>query len=90
VDPEDALAPVMPPVTVPIVHTKLLAALAERLIFGDVPLQVVTVDGVVTTGFGFTVTVIVYGVPIQDPVVAVGVTIYWTVPGVVLLELVSV
>jgi hypothetical protein len=37
----------------------VLAALAVRAILGLVPLQVATVDAVVTTGLGFTVTVIV-------------------------------
>jgi hypothetical protein len=68
----------------------VLGALAVKLMFGPVPLQVVAVLAVVTTGFGFTVTVMVKGAPAHDPVVAVGVTIYCTVPAVVLLGLVSV
>ena len=57
--PEPSLAPVMPPVMVPIVQVKLLGTLAVRLTFGPVPLQVAAVLGVVTTGVGFTVTVMV-------------------------------
>ena len=49
----------MPPVMVPIVHVNVLAVLDVRLILGPVPLQVLAVLGVVTAGFGFTVTVIV-------------------------------
>jgi hypothetical protein len=44
---------------VPTVHEKLLATLAARLIFVAVPLHIDAVDGVVTDGFGFTVTVMV-------------------------------
>ena len=49
----------MLPVIVPIVQVKVLAALAVKLIFGPVPLQVDAVDAVVTAGVGLTVTVIV-------------------------------
>ena len=80
----------MPPVIVPIVHVNVLGALAVKLILGPVPLQVVAVLAVVTTGFGFTVTVIVKGVPGHEFTVEVGVTTYCTVPAVVLLGLVSV
>jgi hypothetical protein len=59
VPPEPALAPVIPPVTVPIVHAKLLGALAVNVIFGPVPLQIEVVAALVTAGLGFTVTVIV-------------------------------
>ena len=59
VEPEAALAPVIPPVIVPIVHAKLLGAEAVKLIFGPVPLQVEAVLAVVTAGLGLTVTVIV-------------------------------
>ena len=76
VEPEDALAPVMPPVIVPIVHENVLAALAVKLILGDVLLQVLAVAALVTTGFGFTVTVIVKAAPTHKPVVDVGVTRY--------------
>ena len=57
---------------------------------GPVPLHIVAVFAVVMTGFGFTITVMVYGSPWQFPVVAVGVTIYSTVPEVALLGFVKV
>ena len=82
--PEPALAPVIPPVIVPIVQLKLLAALAVKLIPGPVPLHIKYDDALVTAGFGFTVTVIVNAAPGQLPVVATGVTIYSTVPAVAL------
>ena len=59
VEPEPALAPVVPPVIVPIVHVNVLAALAVRLIFVLLPLQILFVLAVVTAGIGFTVIVIV-------------------------------
>ncbi len=59
VAPLPAVAPVMPPVTVPTVHVNVLAALAVSAILVAVPLQIVAVLAVVTTGLGFTVTVIV-------------------------------
>jgi hypothetical protein len=90
VAPEPALAPVIPPVIVPIVQVNVLGALAVKLMFGPVPLQVVFVLAVVTTGAGFTVTVMVKGAPAHEPVVDVGVTMYCTVPAVVLLGLVSI
>lgn len=89
-EPELAEAPVIPPVIVPIVQLNVLGADAVRLIFGPDPLQVTAVAAFVTTGLGFTVTVIVKGLPAQEPVVEVGVTIYWTVPAVALLGLVNV
>ncbi len=57
--PEPLLAPVILPVIVPIVHVKVLAALAVKAIFVADPLQIDFVLSVVTTGIGFTVTVIV-------------------------------
>jgi hypothetical protein len=39
------------------------------------PLQIVAVLAVVTIGAGLTVTVIVYGTPVHEPVEEVGVTI---------------
>ena len=74
VDPEPAAEPVTPPTIVPIVHVKLLAALDVRLILLEAPLQIVLVAAFVTTGVGFTVTVIVEGEPTQEPEVDVGVT----------------
>jgi hypothetical protein len=76
ISPDDALAPVIPPVIVPMVQLNELATEAVNGILGPVPLQVVAVLAVVTEGLGFTVTVIVYGVPAQLPAVAVGVTMY--------------
>lgn len=88
-DPEPLLAPVMLPVIVPTVHVKVLAAVAVNDMFGLVPLHVDAVLGVVTVGFGLTVTVIVYSAPGQLPVVEVGVTRYGTVPAVASPGLVS-
>lgn len=77
VAPDPAVAPVMPPVMVPIVHVKLLGALAVRPILVVAPLQIAAVFAVVTTGVGLTVTVIVYGLPGHaGEAVDVGVTIY--------------
>jgi hypothetical protein len=90
VAPPPAVAPVMPPLIVPTVHVNVDGALAVKEIFGLVALQMEVVAGFVTTGFGLTVTVMVYGAPTQLPVVDVGVTIYWTDPAVELLGLVSV
>ena len=90
VPPVPALAPVMPPVIVPIVQANVLGILDVNVIFGPTPLHVVAVAPLVTTGAGLTVTVIVYGVPIQPVGVFTGVTIYCTVPAVVLLGLVKV
>lgn len=57
--PDPALAPVIPPVMAPMVHVKLLAVLEVSVTLGPVPLQVAAVLGVVTSGVGRTVTVIV-------------------------------
>jgi hypothetical protein len=59
VAPLPAVAPVMPPVIVPIVHVNVLAALAVNAMFVAVPLQIAAVFAVVTAGVGLTVTVIV-------------------------------
>jgi hypothetical protein len=53
--PLPALAPVIPPVIVPIVQLKLLAALAVNAILVALPLHREAVLGVVTEGMGFTV-----------------------------------
>jgi hypothetical protein len=87
--PLPAVAPVMLPLIVPIVHEKLEGALAASVMFGLVLLQIARVDGLVTTGVGFTVMVIVNGDPAQLPVVDVGVTMYSTLPAVALPGLVS-
>ena len=73
--PDPELAPVMPPVTAPITHEKVLGVVAVKLIPGLVVLQIVAVEGVVTVGTGLTVTVMVNGVPTHEPVEAIGVTI---------------
>jgi hypothetical protein len=57
--PDPAVAPVIPPETVPIVQVKVLAADAVRFMLGLVALQMASVAGLVTAGVGFTVTVIV-------------------------------
>lgn len=74
--PEPPLAPVIPPVTVPIVHTNVLGAVAVKPIAVDVPLQILAVFVVVTDGVGLTVTVMVYVTPGHDPVLEVGVIKY--------------
>ena len=55
---------------------------------GPNPLHMVTVGEFVTSGVGFTVTVIVNDDPVQ-PKVEPGVTMYCTVPEVALLGLVN-
>ena len=47
-EPDPALAPVTPPVIVPIVQVKLLGVLAVKTIFGSVPLHVAAVKAFVT------------------------------------------
>lgn len=59
VAPAPAVAPVMPPVIVPIVQVNVLGADALSAILVVVPLQIAAVFAVVTTGVGFTVTVMV-------------------------------
>ena len=75
VEPDDALAPVILPVIVPIVQLNVLATLAVKFIFGPVPLHVLAVAELVTDGAGLTVTVIVNAAPTQ-PLLDVGVTRY--------------
>jgi hypothetical protein len=89
VDPFPGLAPVIPPVIVPMVHIKVLGIEEVNVIPGAVPLQIVVVAALVITGRGLTVTVIVKGWPVHKPAVALGVTIYSTVPLVRLLGFVS-
>jgi hypothetical protein len=89
--PEPALAPVIPPVTVPTVQVKVLVAVEVSVMFVVAPLQMVALLAVVTAGVGLTVTVIVYGAPGHAGVaVDVGVTIYSTDPAVELLGLFNV
>ncbi len=71
VDPDPLLAPVIPPVIVPIVQANELGVEAVNEILGPVPLHIVAVFAVVTEGVGFTVTVIgllVEGLPIAQGV----------------------
>lgn len=77
-------------VIVPIVQVKLLAALDVNAMFVEAPLQILLVAEFVTAGDGFTVTVIVEGLPAHEPLVEVGVTKYSILPAVALLGLVSV
>jgi len=74
VAPDPPPDPVMPPVTPDTIQTKPLGALAVKVIFGLVPLQVLAVGELVTVGVGLTVTVIGYAAPAQFPVVDIGVT----------------
>ena len=74
--PEPAEAPVILPVMAPMVQEKLLAMLDVKVIFGLVLPQLLTVATLVTEGEGFTVTVIVNGIPIHPFPVEVGVTRY--------------
>jgi hypothetical protein len=74
VAPEPAEEPVIPFVIVPIVHVKLLATLEVKAMLVDTPLQMLFVDALVTTGAGFTVTVMVVELPAHEPPVDVGVT----------------
>lgn len=89
-EPEPAAEPVIEPTIVPMVQVKLLAALAVKLILVEAPLHMVFVAALVTTGVGFTVTVMVEEAPAQEPEVDVGVTTYSTEPCVALLGLVNV
>lgn len=90
VEPKDALAPVIPPVTDRTVHAKVLGVLEFNTILGEEPLQIEAVGGFVTIGVGLTVTVIVYTGPVHKPELEDGMTKYATVPAVELLGLVSV
>lgn len=89
--PEPMLVPITAPVIVPIVHAKALVVVAVNEILGLMPLQIAAVAALLIAGVGFTVTVIATAVlPIHEPVVEVGVTIYSTMPARLLLGLVSV
>jgi hypothetical protein len=57
--PDPAVAPEMLPVIFPIVHANVLGALAVNAMFGLVALQIAADAGLVTTGVGLTVTVMV-------------------------------
>ena len=56
----------------------------------DAPLHIVLVAALVTTGVGLTFTVMVKGLPAQEPPVEVGVTTYSTLPVAALLGFVKV
>ena len=83
-------APVIPPVTGPAFHKKVLPIAVERLMFGPVPLQVAATVEVVNAGSGFTVIVIAVGGPEQPAGVDVAITLYTTVPATALLGLVRI
>jgi hypothetical protein len=88
--PDPADAPVMPPLIDPIVHEKFAGVVDVSAMFGLVALQMVAVAAFVTTGLGFTVTVMVNGAGgVQLPVTDVGVTMYCTEPAVALEGLVN-
>ena len=88
--PEPLDAPEMLPVIVPSDQLNELGVLAVSVMPVPVPLQIDAVVGFVTLGEGFTVTVIVVGNPVHEPVEDTGVTIYCTVPDVELLRLVRI
>ena len=88
--PEPAVAPVIPPAVAPMVQVNEAVVLAVRVMPVDEPEQILSVGSVVTTGPGFTVTVIVTGSPKQASEVERGVTMYSTDPGSELLGLISV
>ena len=75
IDPEPALAPVIPPVIVPIVQENVLATLAVRLMLVFEPLHTLFVERLVTMGKGFTITVRVNALPVHEPAVETGVMI---------------
>ena len=70
-----ALAPAIEPVLVPNIQANVLEMLAVKVKFGLVPLQILAVLELVIAGLGFTITVIAVGLPTQEPVVEVGVTL---------------
>ena len=88
--PLPAVAPVTPPVIVPIVHVNVLGLLAVSAILVAVLLQITSVGALVTTGVGNTVTVamMLKAVPIH-PFSEVGTTRYSTVPELTVLGFVS-
>jgi hypothetical protein len=56
--PEPDEAPEILPVIAPMLHTNVDGAVAARVIFGLVALQIATLAGLVIAGVGFTVTTI--------------------------------
>jgi hypothetical protein len=87
--PVPALAPVIPPVIVPMVHANVLGALDVSAMLGLPPLQIDNVAALVTAGVGLTVTEIAEA-EFTQPAREVGVIIYCIEPAVALLGLVSV
>ena len=82
VAPLDTVAPVTPPVIAPMVQLKVApATLLVSAILVVPPLQIVVELAVVTFGVGLTVTTKFVALPGHE--LAVGVTIYVTVPAVV-------
>jgi hypothetical protein len=79
VEPDPAVAPVIPPAIVPIVHVNVLGILAVRAILVALLEQTWAVLDVVTVGLGLTVMVYVIGVPGQP--LADGVTVIVAVMG---------
>jgi len=74
VAPLDAVAPITPPVIVPMVQLKMApVTLLLSAILVVVPLQMVVGLAVVTFGVGLTVTTMLVGIPGHE--LAVGVTI---------------
>ena len=72
------------------VQVKFDGAEAESAISGLDPLQTGYVAELVTWGIGWTVTVMIAGIPLQDPFRDTGVTIYCTVPAAEWLGLIRV
>ena len=60
--PEDAEAPVILPLLIPIVHSKVLVAVALRLMFGELLLQTDAVTAVVRDGVAITVNATLFEV----------------------------
>ena len=60
-EPDPAVAPVIPPVMVPVVQLKFTEAVAVSEMFVVLPLQMLDVDGVVIAGFASTFNVMVKG-----------------------------
>ena len=77
------------PVVVPTVQLKVLEVEDVSGTLNGEPLHTLTLDWLVKDGAGLTVTVIVSAVPMHEPVVDVGVTTYWTLPGTMLLVFAS-
>ena len=89
VPPELELEPVIAPVIPPIVQLYVLATLEVKVIPVELPLQILFVEAFVIAGVGFTLTVIVYVLPVHKPPVETGVIKYSTVPTTELLGFVN-